>query len=344
MRFAEPDYFHFLWLSIPLALFLINSFKKKRAMVSLFCGSEMSKRLVPENIWENQKKRTALLFFSLFFGLLSLTQPRWGYKWEEVRSEGVDIIVALDVSKSMLAQDVKPNRLKRAQREISDLLNLLNGDRIGLVAFAGSAFLQCPLTLDYSAARIFLDTLDSDLIPVQGTALGGAIRTAVDAFSKKEKKSKALILITDGEDQEGSAQSAVDLAVEQGVKIFIIGVGAEEGSPIPEPDGGFKKDKNGEVVLTKLNESSLIKLAQQTQGGYVRSISGDMDLETIYFDQLKQNVAEKKLNIDKRKRWQERFQWPAFMAMVCLIFAVWLKDSSNPSPREEKLSQNQSQI
>jgi len=341
MRFGAPMYFHFFWLMIPLILFLVSAFKKKRALVQKFCGSLMAQRLVPEVVWKNQKQRNVLLLLALFFGLLSLTQPRWGYQWEEIHSEGVDIIVALDVSNSMLAEDVKPSRLKRAQREISDLLNLMNGDRIGLVAFAGTAFLQCPLTLDYSAARIFLETLDSDLIPVQGTALGTAIRTAVQAFSQKEKKSKALILITDGEDQEGDAQSAAQFAAEQGVKIFIIGVGGEQGAPIPEPEGGFKKDQNGEVVLTKLDETALIEIAKTTQGSYVRSISGDLDLETIYFERLKKNVTQKELNIDKRKRWQERFQWPAFLALICLGFAT-LQNENKPSViRGQNLSQKE---
>lgn len=344
MRFGEPMYFHFFWLMIPLVLFLMSGFKKKRALIQNFCGPLMAQRLVPDAVWKNQKRRSTFLLLALFFGLLSLTQPRWGYQWEEIRSEGVDIIVALDVSNSMLAQDVKPNRLKRAQREISDLLNLMNGDRVGLVAFAGTAFLQCPLTLDYSAARIFLETLDSDLIPVQGTALGTAIRTAVQAFSQKEKKSKALILITDGEDQEGDAQSAALFAQEQGVKIFVIGVGAEQGAPIPAPEGGFKKDSNGEVVLTKLNESALIEIARVTQGGYVRSISGDMDLETIYFQNLKQNVTQKELNVDKRKRWQERFQWPAFLALLCLGFAALLNESRQKASEEEDFSQKHPKI
>ncbi|SVC53484.1 uncharacterized protein METZ01_LOCUS306338, partial [marine metagenome] len=155
------------------------------------------------------KADITLKIFAVFFLILALSQPRWGYQWKDLNQKGVDIVIALDVSNSMLAQDIKPNRLERAKYKIVDLLNMLEGDRVGLVAFAGTSYLQCPLTVDYSAARIFLDAIDTNLIPVQGTAIGHAIRTSVKAFNTKDTQSRAIILITDGEDHTGDAiQSA----------------------------------------------------------------------------------------------------------------------------------------
>ena len=260
--------------------------------------------------------------------MLALTRPQWGYQWEDINQEGVDIIVALDVSRSMLAEDIKPNRLERAKRKISDLLDMLRGDRVGLVAFAGTSFVQCPLTLDYSAARIFLNAIDTDLIPVQGTALGDALRKSVKAFRTEDNKSKAIILITDGEDQTGQALQAAKEAREVGVKVFTIGIGKEIGAPLPNPDktGGFLKNEEGEVILTKLDETTLQKISLETGGSYVRSVTGDIDLKTIYLDQINQNLEKKKFKSERRKIWQERFQWFIFPALLFLLYEANLAE------------------
>ena len=280
----------------------------------------MLPRLVREQCWQGRKTRTMLTLLGLLFMVLAMAQPKWGFEWEDLKQEGVDIIVAVDVSQSMLAADIKPSRLERARHEVSDLLNLLDGDRIGLVAFAGTSFLQCPLTLDYQAAGIFLDALEPDLIPIQGTSISHALRTAIEAFSRVEKKSKAIILITDGEDHGGNLEEVSRLALEEGVKIFVIGIGQETGAPIPsaEPGRGFKKDSSGELVLSKFNEPLLQKIAVQSGGTYVRSVIGDMDLQKIYLEDIKQTVATKELRTSRRKRWQERFQWMLALALLCL--------------------------
>ncbi|QPJ63841.1 MAG: VWA domain-containing protein [Candidatus Nitronauta litoralis] len=255
----------------------------------------------------------------LFTG--ALAQPRWGFQWDQLHQRGADVIVAFDVSTSMLATDIKPNRLERAKRKVTDLIHMLNGDRIGLVAFAGTSFVQCPLTLDYEAAEIFLSALDVDLIPVQGTALGHAIRTSINAFSKKEKKSKALILITDGEDHSGTAMMAAQEAREEGVKIFVIGIGSDDAVPIPDPSsgGGFKKDAKGNVVMSRLNETLLRKIAEETGGSFVRSVTGDLDLEKIYEEEIKTRVEQKDLKSNRRRRWQEQFQWFIALGLVFLV-------------------------
>ena len=321
MKFGAPYYFYLLWTLVPLIIFLIWANRKKYDLLVRFCGVNLFSKLVTLNFKDLQKSKAIFVTLAFLFLLLALTRPQWGYQWEDYKQEGVDIIIALDVSRSMLAEDIKPNRLERAKRKISDLLYMLKGDRIGLVAFAGTSFVQCPLTLDYSAARIFLNAIDTDLIPVQGTALGEALRKSTKAFRTQENKSKAIILITDGEDQTGQAMKAAEEAKKAGVKIFTIGIGKKIGAPLPNPNmgSGFLKNENGDVIITKLNESILQKISIMTGGSYVRSVTGDIDLKTIYLDQINQNLDKNKFKSERRKIWQERFQWFIFLAFLILV-------------------------
>ncbi len=321
MKFGNLNYFYLLWLIPALTAFFIYAFRAKDKAIEAFLTLNLAGKLMPRISRGRQKFKAALLILAVFFIILALVRPRWGFQWEEVKRRGVDIIIALDVSQSMLAEDVKPNRLERAKREITDLLQILEGDRIGLVAFAGTAFVQCPLTLDYGAVSIFLDYLDTDLIPLQGTALGQAIRTSTKAFSSQERKSKALILITDGEGHEGDILAAAEEAKKEGVKIFAIGIGKEGGAPIPLPgsSGGFKKDSGGELILTKLDEVTLQKIALQTGGSYVRSVTGNLDLEKIYQKGIQEGMEQKELKSTRRKRWEERFQWFAVLAFILIV-------------------------
>ncbi|MBI4384201.1 MAG: VWA domain-containing protein [Nitrospinae bacterium] len=328
MRFGRPEYLHFLWTIVPLALFLIWAARRKRRALARFCSPQILGKLLDERCFQKQRTKAVLTVLAIAAMIVALAQPRWGSKWEELRQEGVDLVVAMDVSNSMLAADVKPDRLTRARRKVADLLNMLEGDRVGLVAFAGTSFIQCPLTLDYSAVAIFLDALDTGLLPVQGTDIGGALRTSLKAFSGKEKKSKAIILITDGEDQRGNALEAAREAREQGARIFAIGVGQELGAPIPNLEqGGFKKDRAGDMVLAKLDESTLQKIAIETGGSYARSVTGDMDLNKIYLEDIKNKVEKKELKTTRRQLWQERFQWLAFFSVICLSLEFILREN-----------------
>ena len=328
MKFGDPSYLHFLWLMVPFLFFMVWGLKKKKQLTANFCGNPLLSRLVHPGVEKAQRKKAIFIVLAIIFILLALTRPRWGYHWEDLHQQGVDVIVALDVSNSMLAEDIKPNRLERAKRKISDLLNMLEGDRIGLVAFAGTSFVQCPLTLDYAAARIFLSAIDTQLIPVQGTAIGNAITTSAKAFRTQDKKSKALILITDGEDQTGKALSAAKSAKDQGVKIYTIGIGGEIGAPLPNPSdkGGFRKNQQGEVILSKLDEITLQKIALETGGSYVRSVTGDIDLKTIYKDQIKAHIEKKELKSERRKIWQERFQWFIFIGLFFLVIETCIAE------------------
>ena len=328
MRFGDPIYFYLLWCLVPLIFFMVWGMRKKQQLTLKFCGNPLLSKLVHPGVEKRHRSKTIFVVLAILFLILALTRPRWGYQWENLHQRGVDVIVALDVSSSMLAEDIKPNRLERAKRKISDLLDMMEGDRIGLVAFAGTSFVQCPLTLDYGAARLFLSAIDTQLIPVQGTALGNAIKTSVKAFRSQEKKSKALILITDGEDQMGKALSAAKSASDQGVKIYTIGIGGEIGAPLPNPSGagGFRKNQQGEVILSKLDETTLQQIALETGGSYVRSVTGDIDLNTIYKDQIKKNIEKKELKSERRKIWQERFQWFIFIALIFLVAETCLSE------------------
>ena len=333
MRFGNPGYFNLLWLFVLLIVFLVWSHKKKKQSLELLLSGPLVSRLLDPLAWKRVKMETVLTALAIFFLILALTQPRWGYRWEDLTQEGVDIIIALDVSNSMMAQDIKPNRLERAKHKIADLLNMLEGDRIGLVAFAGTSYLQCPLTLDYSAAHIFLSAIDTKLIPVQGTAIGHAVRTSVKAFNEQDTQSRAIILITDGEDHTGDALPSAKWAKEQETKIFTIGIGREIGAPIPSSEpgtSGFKKDKDGEVVLTKLDEITLQQMALETGGSYVRSVTGDMDLQKIYLENIKHKVEKKLVKTERRRIWLERFQWMVFAALLCLTIGYARKKLPPP--------------
>ncbi|NIQ03974.1 MAG: VWA domain-containing protein [Nitrospinaceae bacterium] len=328
MRFGEPSFLYLLALLPFLMGFFIWAEKKRTALASQWVSPALLPRLVSPTVREQRRSKSKLSIAGLLFLILALSQPRWGFQWEDLQQRGVDIVVALDVSNSMRATDIKPSRLERARHKIADLLRMLEGDRIGLVAFAGTSFLHCPLTLDYQAAEMFLGALDTDLIPLQGTALGHAIQTSIGAFSKQERKSRALLLITDGEDHAGNLDKAIELARKEEVKIFVIGIGREGGAPVPNPErgGGFKRNRSGEIVMSRINEPLLEKIAVETGGAYVRSVHGDMDLTAIYRDHIQQSLEKKDLKTSRRKRWTERFQWLILAALLCLAGEAWVRE------------------
>ncbi|MCX5895928.1 MAG: VWA domain-containing protein [Proteobacteria bacterium] len=328
MSFSHPSYLFLFWLIPALIFFYIYAFRKKDRLIKAFCGEMLASELVPAHYRGRQKLKAALIIISFVFLITALMQPRWGFHWEDIKRRGVDILIAIDVSQSMLAEDIKPSRLERAKRKVYDLAQMLEGDRIGLIAFAGTSFVQCPLTLDYGAFKIFLDYLNPDLIPVPGTAIGNAIRKAVTSFNQHERTSKALIIITDGEDHEGNPLETAQEAKKQGIRIFTIGVGQEGGAPIPMKDGsgGFKKDERGEMVLSRLDETTLQKIALETGGSYVRSVTGDMDLDKIYREDIKGKVEKKELRSTRKKRWEERFPWFIFIAAVLLSLEFFLRE------------------
>jgi Ca-activated chloride channel family protein len=322
-KLGAPEWLWALWLVPLVAVFQIWVFRRKAAMLERFASSEVLQRLLVGLSRPRQVLKVLLVLFGLTMAVLSLSEVKYGFTWEDVKRQGVDVVVALDVSDSMLVEDASTGegltRLERARREITDLLQLMDGDRIGLVAFAGAAFVECPLTLDYGAASLFLDDLSTDLIPVKGTAIGQAIRTSLDAFEGGAQDSRAIILITDGEDHSGDALAAAEQAKEMGVRIFAIGIGRDEGSPIPSPRGGFRRDGSGELVLSKLDEPTLQKIALETGGRYVRSVTGDVDLEKIYLQGVKATLEDQELESSRRQHFKDRFQWLLALALLALM-------------------------
>ena len=323
VKVGSPESLWMLWLVPVTVVFYIYAFRTKTRLLRRFASSEMLERLTGGVSRSRQYLKSALVVFGLLAAVLSLAELKYGFTWEEVTREGVDIVVALDVSDSMLVEDAESGgklpRLERAKREIADLLQLLEGDRIGLVAFAGAAFIECPLTLDYGAAEIFLDAIDTDLIPVKGTAIGDALRTSIEAFEGSSHKSKVIILITDGEDHAGATLQAAEEARLAGIRIFTIGIGRDEGSPIPASGGGFRRDRRGEIILSKLDETTLQKVALNTSGRYVRSVTGDVDLEQIYAQGIKATLEDQELGSKRRQRWEERYQWILAAALLALM-------------------------
>jgi len=323
VRVGSPSSLWLLWLVPLMAAFYVFTFRSATLLLRRFASAELLARLTTGVSRSRQYLKAALVLLALTATVLALAELKYGFVWEEVTRQGVDIVVALDVSDSMLVEDAESvgrlSRLERAKREIADLLELLQGDRVGLVAFAGTAFLECPLTLDYGAASIFLDSLDTDLIPIKGTDLSEAIRVSVRAFEGSGSSSQAIILITDGEDHSGQALQAAQEAKVAGVRIFTIGIGRDEGAPIPGPGGGFRRDRRGDIVLSRLDETTLQKIALETGGRYVRSVTGDVDLEQIYSQGIKAVLEDEELGSKRRQRWEERFQWLVGVALLCLM-------------------------
>jgi Ca-activated chloride channel homolog len=330
MQFGNPGILSLLWLVPALGLFYYWSFRQKDVLLKTFCNDEKMRRKLLRTVSRKQQVLKAVLVVAAAaLAIVALGRPRWGFRWEEVKRKGVEIVVAMDVSQSMMARDVDPNRLERAKREVTDLVRMLRGDKVGLVTFAGSSFIECPLTLDYGAFSLFLDALSPDMMPVPGTALADALRTSLSAFDKGPNVSKAVILITDGEDHEGSVSEAAEQAKAQGVKIFTVGIGNAEGTPIPSGDatGGFKKDSTGGVVLSKLDQKTLENIALTTGGAYVHSATGDMDLKTIYLQGIRREMKDREFASTRTKKWKERFQWPLLAALLCLMAGTLVRET-----------------
>ena len=329
MQFGKLIFIHGIWIVIAVALFLVWAFKRRHSLLQAFAQNEILKRLTEHVSIQKQKYKYVLLVFTLLFIVFALVQPKWGYHWEKIQRRGIDVIVAIDVSKSMLADDVKPTRLDRAKREILDLIKMMNGDRIGLIAFSGTAFVQCPLTLDYGACRMFVDELNPTLIPRGGTQVGEAIKKAVAAFEGEEKKNRALIIITDGEDHDSAPIEAAKLAAEKGIKIYCIGIGTPDGSPIritgKKGKKVYLKDSQGQLILSKLDENTLKKVALITGGAYIRASASGIELEKIYKDRIAK-MEKNDLQSTRQKRYEPRFQWPLALGLLFLITESLITD------------------
>jgi Ca-activated chloride channel family protein len=327
-----------LWLyalfSLPLViLFFVLVLRQTRKTMALFGNAALMEKLSASVNRTGRIWKVILLVIVLAFLILALARPKWGTQEGIINREGQDILIALDVSTSMLAEDIQPNRLKKAKSEINSLISYLEeqskGDRVGLIAFSGKAFLQCPLTLDYPAVKMFLEDMGPERMPVQGTQIDLAIETAMSAFVEKEIQNKILILITDGEEHNGKAFELAKTAATQNIRIYTVGVGSGQGSPIPLFDShgnqtGYKKDRSGEVVMTKLDELTLEKIALETKAKYYRALPGQFELGKIYEEIDK--MEKKTTQSQQYSRMKDQFQWFIGIALVLLLIETSIPD------------------
>ncbi|HKJ68850.1 MAG TPA: VWA domain-containing protein [bacterium] len=321
LRFGSP----LLWasfLSVPLIGFLIWYSRRNRLQsLQQFGQPELVSRLTDSADFRLRRIKRLLLVTGFFFLSIGLVAPKIGTSLTEVRREGINLILMLDTSLSMKAEDVKPTRLQRAKYETAQLIDRLRGDRVGLVAFAGVSYLQAPLTLDYSAAKMFLDVIDTDLIPSQGTAIGDAIETGLRSFKSEERKHKALVIFSDGEDHMGKAVETAEMAAEQGTIIYTVGVGTINGAPIPIMEDGnqsFKRDNQDRVVTTRLDPSMLQKIAGITGGKYYQIGAGNYSAEQVYSDIFELERTE--LSSHQYSSYEERYQY--FLAIALMLFVT----------------------
>ena len=329
MRFAYPLMLWFFWLiPVLIGVYISYGIWRKKAF-SIFGHTSTLRRLIPEEILTRRKLKMYISLAGIFLLWIAAIGPQLGARLVEVRRRGIDVLIAVDCSKSMLAEDVQPNRLSRAKLALSSLIQSLEGDRVGIIAFAGTAFLQCPLTLDYSAAKMFLDFLDTDLIPRPGTALGQAISVAIASFSRKERKHKVLVLITDGEDHGSEPLAMASEARREGIKILTVGIGSAAGEPIPIRDAnnavaGYKKDKTGNIIMSKLDEDTLQNIALKTDGKYFRAASGEIEIEGI-LDEIT-GMEKKELQSRLYNQYENRYQFFLLLGILLLLCELILPE------------------
>lgn len=329
MNYGNLNYLYLL-PAIPLLIIgYILVFRKKMKDLNKFASVELLQKAGLSINKKRQWLKAILIIVGVLFLIFTLIEPKWGYHWEEVEKKGIDIVIAVDTSRSMLADDVKPNRLEVAKREIEDLLNVLEGDRVGLVVFAGSAFIYCPLTSDYGAFRLFLNDLNTNIIPLGGTAIAEAIRKGISTFEANSKNHKAIILITDGENHEDDPLKAASMAKEQGIVVYTVGVGKKDGSYIKVKDESgnevLLKDRQGQVIKSRLDEIALNKIALETGGLYTPAYGTKWGLEKIYKNSIAK-IEESTYKTQRVKRYVNRFQIPLFIAVVLVALESFLSD------------------
>ncbi len=330
MHWGDLQYLHLFWLVPFMALFFWWSFRRRRQALLCFAKGPLAENLVRGVGVGKQKFKVLLFLLFVVFALLTLLRPQWGTKLETVRRTGVDIMIALDTSLSMDTQDVVPGRLEKAKHEIRALIDSLQGDRVGLVVFAGTSLVNCPLTIDQNAVKLFLDVVDTQVIPKPGTNISEAIRRATQAFETRDRRHKVIILVTDGENLEGDPISAAEDAKQAGVVIYSIGVGTAAGEPIPLRDEkgnitGYKKDEAGGVVVSRLDEDTLQRLATTTGGQYFRATPSETEVEQIYHavSQMDRKEFESKVYLT----YVDRFQIPLGVALALIILESLISDS-----------------
>ncbi len=329
MDFAQPNYFACFIPLVLLGLFLFWLDRRQARKLARLGSPALIARLSASVNHTGRRWQTILWFTALALLIVTLARPRWGSRIEYVERRGVEIMVALDISQSMLAEDLKPNRLERAKLEVSEMMDRLEGNEIGLVLFSGAAFLQFPLTSDFATARMFLDAAQPGLISRPGTNLAEAINIAINSFNEKRAAQRVIIVLTDGESHEGDVLEAAQKAADEGIMIFAIGFGSPDGEPIPEygPAGellGYKRDQNGEIVLTRLDETTLQQITIMTGGQYFRAVPDGREIGFLADAIAELQAGELESRFETRR--VERFQWFLGLAILALVVAELIPD------------------
>jgi Ca-activated chloride channel homolog len=329
-RFANPEYLYLLlMLPVLVLLYIINEIRKRRARKRLG-DTRLVSSLMPELSDTRSIVKFILMLSAILAGIIMLSRPQFGSKIEDVKKQGVEVIIALDVSNSMLAEDIQPDRLTRAKQAISRLVDNLDNDKIGLIVFAGDAYTQIPVTTDYVSAKMFLSTISPDMVPKQGTAIGAAINLGIRSFSPGEGKSKAMIIITDGENHEDDPVKEAEEAAKAGIIIHTIGIGSTGGVPVPVIINGKKeylKDAQGNTVISKLDEDILKKIAMSTEGSYVRASNTNIGLDQIFGDVKK--MKKQDLESTQYTEYNDQFQIFAAIAIFMLIVDFIIMERKN---------------
>lgn len=329
-RFANPDFLYLLLLLPVIAvLWILRDAWRKKALQKLG-NTILLRQLMPEYSVSRPVIKLVLRLMALASVIIILARPQFGSRLEEVRRQGVEVIIALDVSNSMLAEDIQPDRLTRAKQALSRLIDNLENDKIGLIVFAGDAYTQIPITTDYISAKMFLSTIGPEMVPKQGTAIGAAIELGMRSFTPGEDKSKAMIIITDGENHEDDPVAKAEEASKAGIIIHTIGIGSSQGVPVPFYTGGRKdylKDRDGNTVITRLDEDILKKIAVNAGGNYVRASSSNLGLDEIFGEirQMKKQELESKMYTE----YNDQFQIFSVLALVLLLADFIIMDRKN---------------
>ncbi len=323
LRFAHSEYLYALYLIPIMVVFFWYTRKQRKKALAEFADEKMHEILFPMKSKLKPWLKFLLIALAYLFLVVGIANPQIGTKIEEVKQVGIDVYILLDVSLSMTAQDIKPSRLEKAKHDIANLIRKLRGDRIGLMLFAGQAYVQIPLTTDYGAASMMLDAVSTNSVPQQGTAIASAINMALSSFKENSKTKKAIIIITDGEDHEGNIKKSIKDAVDKGVAIYTIGLGSAAGVPIPlfNASGvktGYKKDRYGQVVLTKLDVATLQEIAAEGNGKYYHGSNNDDELEKIYNDLGK--IEKSEFGTTKVTDYEDRFYY--FIAVGLFLLLV----------------------
>jgi Ca-activated chloride channel family protein len=338
-RFANIEYLYLLAIIPVLWLFFIAMLQWRKKALDKFGQHDLVQTLIPGYAKNRMRSKAILYSFVLILVILGLANPQIGSKMQEVKREGVDIMIALDLSNSMNAEDLSPSRIERSKMAIQQFIDKLHSDRIGIVIFGGQAYTQLPITTDYAAAKLFLSTINTSIIPTQGTAIGAAIDLSMEAFNFESPSSKSIIVITDGENHEDDAIDAAKNAASKNVTVHTVGVGSPQGSPIPIYRGnqqtGFRQDGEGNTVVTKLNEEMLQEISTAGNGIYVHATNNNSGLK--YISDEVENMEKTELGSKIYTDYEDRFQFPIGLALLLLLLEIFISDKKSNRINSEKL-------